>query len=297
MLWVYEGVTMDIRMLIDKFPQLMGKQIESIAPFQREEDGTDYDVWMISTEDGAYVLKKAKGRELSVYTSFLGKEIQGAPRFYASTHIPEGDYFLMEYVSGESLCKCTRSALIAALDALISLQDMFWENHEYDNVGFTFSDSMAGRLSRGEYLKDADLEAAYSRFLDLYRTLPRTFCHDDLLPFNLLISENGATIIDWEQAGMLPYPVSFARLIAHGTEESDAFFYMTEDDKHYAIDYYYDHLIKGKGIAYCEYRRALNYFLLYEYCEWIMLGNRYEDADMDRYRKYYAKAKEHILSL
>ena len=288
---------MDIGILAQQFPQLIGKQIHSITPFQREEDGTDYDVWMIGAEDGAYVLKKAKGKEFDVFTSYFSKEIHGAPRFYSNIHTPEGDYFLMEYVAGKSLCKCTRTALTAALDALISLQDMFWENREYDNAGFTFSDSLKGRLSRGKYLQDADLEGAYSKFLDLYRTLPRTFCHDDLLPFNVLISENVATIIDWEQAGMLPYPVSLARLIAHGTEEPDAFFYMTEDDKHYAIDYYYDHLIKGKGIAYCEYRRALNYFLLYEYCEWIMLGNRYEDADMARYRKYYAKAKEHILTL
>ena len=75
--------------------------------------------------------------------------------------------------------------------------------------------------------------------------------------------------IDWEYAGILPYPTSLARLIAHGEEDESAFFFMTQKDKDYAIDYYYEHLLKEKGIGYNAYRKTLDYFLLYEYCEWI----------------------------
>ena len=121
-------------------------------------------------------------------------------------------------------------------------------------------------------------------------------CHDDLLPFNVLVNGNKATIIDWEYAGILPYPTSLVRLIAHGREEEDAFFYMTEADKSFAIDYYYEHLVKSKGISYEDYRRSVDYFLLYEYCEWIMLGNKYADEDIPRAREYLAKAKDHIRS-
>ena len=34
--------------------------------------------------------------------------------------------------------------------------------------------------------------------------------------------------------------------------------------------------------------------VLYEYCEWIMLGNKYPDADMMRMKAYYKKAYELI---
>ena len=65
---------------------------------------------------------------------------------------------------------------------------------------------------------------------------------------------------------------------------------MTEADKAFAVQYFYEHLVRDMGISCDEYRRTLDYFLLYEYCEWIMLGNRYEDADKERYAAYREKA-------
>lgn len=266
-------------------------------PFQNAEDGSDYQVWSVTADGRRYVLKKAKGHELAVYSSFFRDISTGAPRFLGSTRWEGEDYFLMEYAEGEDLRRCSRPALTAALNALISLQDRFWENDQFRPVGHSFETSLPGRKNRGKYLADPELESAYETFLRLYSTLPRTLCHDDLLPFNVLVHGSTATIIDWEAAGILPYPTSLARLIAHGTEDPDDFFYMTEADKAFAIDYYYDRLLREKGIAYDEYHTALDYFLLYEYCEWIMLGNRYEDAPADRCRYYHQKAKEHLPKL
>ena len=101
------------------------------------------------------------------------------------------------------------------------------------------------------HLRDEDdqkrLEEAYASFMKIYQTTPRTLCHDDLLPFNLLIGER-AVLIDWEYGGVLPYPTSFARLIAHGREEEGAFFCMTREDRVFAIQYYYDGLIGNSRI-------------------------------------------------
>ena len=94
----------------------------------------------------------------------------------------------------------------------------------------------------------------------------------------------------------MPYPTSLVRLIAHGEEDPAAFFCMTADDKSFAVDYY-EHLIKGKGISYADYRRTLDYFLLYEYCEWIMLGIKYGDTSSESCQKYLAKALEHIKTM
>lgn len=264
------------------------------VPFQSAEDGAEYAVWKVTIDGAAYVLKKAKGHELAVYSAFFKDGACGAPRFFKSVNIDGEDFFLMEYIQGKDLLRCDRESLKAALDALISLQDKFWEKRELECVGFGCKASLPGRQNRGKYLNDPELEQAYDKFLKLYETLPRTLCHDDLLPFNVLIGEGRATIIDWEQAGILPYPTSLARLIAHGEENEDAFFYMKEADRAFAIEYYYENLVKKKGIPYADYRNALGYFLLYEYCEWIMLGNRYADADRERYHQYYTKAKAHI---
>lgn len=264
----------------------------AIRRFQREEDGTDYDVWQVSTAEKDYVLKQAKEYEAEVYQTFLCHAPQSTPRLYAQADMNGKTYLLMEYVPGEDLRHCTREKLVPALDALIALQERFWQSPCYASAGYSFEESLRQRRRRGTYLHDSVLQQAYSSFLEQYARLPRTLCHDDLLPFNVLIREGRAVIIDWECAGMLPYPTALARLIAHGTQEDDAFFYMTDKDRSFAIEYYYDRMLRRKGIAYDGYRRALEYFFLYEYCEWVMIGEKYGDTDSARYRHYLRLAKQ-----
>lgn len=276
--------------------QQMGiEKVLEVTPFPREEDDTLYEVWKVTTPEGEYVLKKAKSHELAVYDAFFREDLPGAPRFLEAAEAEGENWILMEYVKGTDLRRCDRESLTAALDALISLQDRFWESPE--TAGYSFEESLQSRKNRGSFLNDPFFEQAYGRFLELYESLPRTLCHDDLLPFNVLVDGDKATIVDWEYAGILPYPTSLVRLIAHGREAEDAFFYMTEADKTFAIDYYYEHLVRSKGISYEDYRWAVDYFLLYEYCEWIMLGNKYPDEDIPRAREYLAIAKNHIHSL
>lgn len=50
-----------------------------------------------------------------------------------------------------------------------------------------------------------------------------TFC-----PSMCFCSGDRAVLIDWEYALILPYPTSLARLIAHGEEDENAFFHMTQ---------------------------------------------------------------------
>ncbi len=294
---VVNNVTMNIHeKILNQFNIGISFDCAVFTPFINAEDGSDYEVWLVTVGNEKYVLKKAKNNEVQVYSAFFSVPVAGAPRFYGAVSVDGAEYLLIEYVAGSDLCKCDRASLTKALDALISLQDKFWDSCE-NGKGVSFSDSLKSRINRGNYLGDDYLEKAYSDFLAAYNSVPRTLCHDDLLPFNLLVSQDRATIIDWEVAGILPYPTSLARLIAHAKESEDAFFYMRNEDKEFAVHYYYDNLVKKKGISFSEYRRTLDLFLLYEYCEWIMLGNKYNDADMDRYDHYLKKAKEHIKCL
>ena len=265
-----------------------------VSPFTSAEDGSEYSVWLVRFGDQKFVLKKAKGFEIETYSAFFSDIASGAPRFYASVNYQGDDYFLMEYVEGVDLCKCTREGLKKAIDAIISLQNKYWEDKTYEHCGFSFEKSLVGRISRGEYIFDDEIEAEYACFLEEYRRLPRTLCHDDLLPFNVLVSDNGATLIDWEYGGILPYPTPIARLIAHCEANETAFFYMSDDDKTFAIDYYYESFVCSKGISYPEYRRSLELFVLYEYCEWIMLGNKYKSEDRSMLEKYTKWAKDLI---
>lgn len=266
----------------------------AIMPFKSYEDNSEYEVWKIITPEKDYVLKKAKEYELCVYSTFFEHTTKAVPRFYGSINCGNENYFLTDFENGKDLCVCSREALKSALDSLIYLQNLYWNRNDLQDKAYTFEKSKIDRANRGKYLNDSELEKEYEKFLQQYSILPRTLCHDDLLPFNILVGQHGAAIIDWEFAGILPYPTSLARLIAHGKNERNSLFYMSDEDKKFAIKYYYENLIKSKGIPAGEYLYSMHLFLLYEYCEWIMLGVKYKDADTNRYHEYLKKAKEHI---
>ena len=137
----------------------------------------------------------------------------------------------------------------------------------------------------------ADLTEAFEAYLEAFRTVPRTLCNDDMLPFNVLTDQNRAVILDWEYGGILPYPCALARLIAYGEDREDALFYMTEEDKEFALRYYYDRFIRQKGIGWEAYLHTMQLFLLKEYAEWVYCAHKSGDLGIPYYKPYYAKAR------
>ena len=264
---------------------------DSVQPFHSDEDGAAYRVWKVTSGDRIYVLKEAKGQEIDTYRTFFRKQPAYAPALIGTWAGEKASYLLMEYVPGENLRSCTREKLIPVLDALIAMQKKWWQVPD-PGVAYDYKASLSGRKNRLQYLKDPQLESAYTLFLEEYEHLPRTLCHDDLLPFNVLLHEDQAVFIDWEYGGMLPYPVSLVRFLAHCQEKEDAFFYMTDADKAFAVDYYYDHLIQEMGIDYSEYLTSIRLFWFYEFCEWVYVGNKYGDTSSERYQDYLQKAKK-----
>ena len=216
----------------------------------------------------------------------------GTPIIYQTIFAEEKIYLLMEYVDGENLCKCNRKKLTLALNALIFLQRKTWNDHSLAAYGYSFEKSLRSREHRGKYLNDLVLEEVYEKFMQMYSTVPRALCHDDLLPFNVIASDHRAVLIDWEYGGILPYPTSFARLIAHVEETENAMFFMTSENRAFAIDYYYDNLLQEMGISYLEWRNTLEYFLFFEYCEWVFVGNKHNAKNSEFYKKYLPIARQ-----
>lgn len=280
---------MEIERILDK---LGLSEAGSITQIKNEEGGSDYNVWRIHSGSGDYIFKEAKEYELEVYVKLLRGDSRHTPRFFRSFSDGEKAFILLEYVSGEDLRIASRDKLKLALDALIGIQNVSWENHTPESFGYTFEKSLEGRIIRGKYLNDQKLEEAYARFLKVYQESPRTLCHDDLLPLNVIVSDKRAVIIDWEYAGMLPYLTSFARLIAHGRDYKNAFFYLSGEDRAFAVDYYYEKLIKSKGICREKYLNDLEYYIFYEYSEWVYCGNKYGDTDSERFKEYAELAKK-----
>ena len=144
---------------------------------------------------------------------------------------------------------------------------------------------------RRQYLLSPLLERHFGEFLALYERLPRTLCHDDLLPFNLIVNgkEERAVLLDWEAGGILPYPVSFARLIAHGREHYELF-RMTKEQRAYAVEQYFAQFVSRRGISRREYLHALSYFVFAETCEWVFVGNKHGREDCPYFSRYFRAA-------
>ena len=263
-----------------------------ISPFIDKEDGSEYAVWKVSCDGNTFVLKKAKQYEEQIYSAYFCDITSGAPRIYGKCEYNGNTFLLMELVEGEPIFRFDKNKVISSIDTLVEIQNRFYCAKESCDFSYSFEKSLISRKSRGNYLNDKLLEEVYSRYIDLYCTMPRTLCHDDLLPFNILTSENSATIIDWEIAGILPYLTSFARLIAHTEDSDDAFFYMSQSDKEFAIEYYFDRFVSKRNVPYTDFRKDLDLFLFYEYCEWVMLGIKYGDTESQRYKSYLTRAKD-----
>ncbi|MBQ1704386.1 MAG: phosphotransferase [Clostridia bacterium] len=282
---------MELLEMIKQIDAVFISENATITQLKHEEDDEPYQVWRIDSDGTRYILKEAKDNECETHQAIFAALKESVPALYQVVNVGSKNYLLMEYIEGEDLCKCSRAKLTLALDALIFLQQKTWENRTFAPLQDSFERSLHERRDRGQYLNDALLEQAYGQFLKVYGSVPRALCHDDLLPFNIIASDQKAVLIDWEAGGILPYPTSFARLIAHAEDNPDALFYMTQADKDFAVNYYYDHLLREKGISYTEWLNTLEYFLFYEYCEWVFVGNKYHATDGEYYQKYFPMAK------
>lgn len=266
-------------------------RITGVVPFICDEDGNEYEVWSVDTADTRYVLKRAKGLETECYSSFFREKKAYAPEFLGSCRSGDDEFILLEYCHGEVLRLDEREMLVKAVDALAQMQDEFWQREDLCGYAVTMKRALDAVDNRGRYLNSGLLERAYIKFTELYRTVPKTLSHEDLLPINVLVGDR-AVLIDWEYGGILPYLSSFARLIAHGREDEGAYFRISKENRQLAIQRYYDKLVKKHGISFSDYLHDLEFFLFYEYCEWVMLGNRYDSRDDERYSYYLKKAEE-----
>ena len=264
--------------------------VKDITQFQAEEDNNPYQVWKIDTGDRSVVLKKTTPEEREVYETFFPGGGGPVPKIYGFGEYEKELYMLMEYVPGATMSRCTRQKLTLALDALIAMQEQYWNDTAHAAAGYGFDSSWPNRQKRLPYM--ADLTDAYQAYLDAFRSVPRTLCNDDMLPINVLVDADRAVIIDWEFAGILPYPCALTRLIAFGEEGSEELFQMTGEDKKFALDYYYENLVRSKGISRAEYDRTMQLFFLKEYSEWVYCAGLSGDYEMDHYKKYYKKARE-----
>lgn len=276
--------------IIKLLRRILNQDIDDIdiSYFPYEESKGHYkNIYKINASDNnIYILKKAKGDELNIYSSINNMD-NHIPYYYGSYHYYNNDYILFSYIKGHNAMKMDKDNLFLIIDAIIDVQKKYWLSPL--RFAYTLEEALKKRYERLSYLP-VELKGVYEQYIDCFKKTPITFSHEDLLPFNVLINKTDVTFIDLEVGGILPYPTMLCRLISHTSDDKKALFYLDKSLYQEAISYYYNHFIKDMGIDYQNYLKTMNLFIYHELLEWIYVYHKYHYPPNDFYNSYYQKA-------
>lgn len=202
-----------------------------------------YNVYKLTADGSAYVLKKSDSKEVMLYRGFLQGKGFAVPEYFGSVECAGALWLLMEHIDGPDLRRFDREKALASAETLSRIQNAYW-NSPIDGGRFRRYWERINR--RAGCLRDyPELAGAYQLFLARQPDCPRTLCSGDFLQCNGILRSGKVYMIDWAFGGLMPYALDVARLIAHGSEkpEPNAFpFYMDADLRSVFVRAHYERL-------------------------------------------------------
>lgn len=251
-----------------------------------------------------YVLKKSDGAEVAVYRDFLAGYGFKVPEYLGSGQFDGKTWLLMEYIEGEDLREFTGEMAYGCADSITAVMNAYWQRDEQEFVSKKrdkrFEKYWKRINKRAKCLEEEPLlRQAYSVFLQRQLTCPRTLCNGDFLQYNAIERKGEIYIIDWAFAGIMPYSLDVARLIAHGTEDRRTFpFYMVDEYREIYVRKVYEKLWKKPDWE--QYIKDIKLSLLNEYIEFIEWDLSHPKEERDGVFAYYyeqaQKAAEEIMA-
>jgi thiamine kinase-like enzyme len=220
-----------------------------IERFHDNGEGVDrtYNVYKITVDEQTYILKKSDENEIGVYERYLSDKNLPVPKVEGWTCVNRINWILIEYIAGADLRVFNKDMAYGCADSLSRIFNMYWQNGdlEKNKIDNRFERYWTRINKRAECLKkELTLANAYGIFLDRQLVCPRTLCNGDFLQCNAIESDDGIVLIDWAFAGIMPYSLDVARLIAHGSEKFFPFpFYMTDEYRKIFLKAVYDKLL------------------------------------------------------
>lgn len=260
-----------------------------------EGDINRYNVYKIYINEDIFVLKKSDDAEIYVYKKLLKEKSFPVPEYFGNIEWAGKKWIIIEFIKGIDLRDFTKEMACACADSVTIILNQYWQNSEEDfeknKVDNRFERYWKRINKRVKCLeKEPELKAAYQIFLKRQLICPRTLCNGDFLQFNAIYQEGKVYLIDWAFAGIMPYSLDIARLIAHGTKDKRTFpFYMNDECKEAYIQEVYDKLTCKPDKE--QYLFDIKLSLLNEYIEFI--EGALNDTSLERgqvFKYYYGEA-------
>lgn len=257
-----------------------------------------YNVYKITADGRARVLKKSDRREITLYRDFLRGKGFAVPEYLGGAEREGESWLLLEYIDGPDLRRFTPEMALAGAETLARIQNAYWDA-PVDGGRFRRYRERVDRRAR--CLENyPELAAAYRQFLARQEDCPRTLCSGDCLPCNGIFRDGRVWLLDWAFGGVLPYALDAARLIAHGAETREPYsfpFYMDTELRKTFLRAHYGRLERKPD--WDQYIRDVRLAALNEYVEFLEpLINDPEVGREEIERSfYYRRARETAESL
>ncbi len=233
---------------LDALPAAKELKLDSSVTAERfcDNDGEykrRYNVYKLTANGKACVLKKSDSQETAIYRDFFQGRGFAVPEYFGSVECDGAVWMLMEYIEGPDLRRFDREMALACAETLSQVQNVYWDSAA---GGSRFQRYWERVNRRCRCLQDyPELAKGYGMFLSRQLDCPRTLCSGDFLQCNGILHNGRAYMIDWGFGGILPYTLDIARLIAHGAEEPEpgAFpFYMDAELRSHFLRAHYERL-------------------------------------------------------
>lgn len=271
--------------------------LELVEQFCDDGEGeiNRYNVYKISTNKSTYVLKQSDEAEIYVYEKLLKGKKFPVPRYYGNVESNNKKWILIEYIEGTDLRDFTKEMAYACASSITKIMNEYWQEKAIDFRLNKLDDRFErywNRINKRAkcLVEEPILKEAYQIFLERQLSCPRTLCNGDFLQFNGIFNNSNVTLIDWAFAGIMPYSLDIARLIAHGTEDKRTFpFYMTEEYRDIYTQEVYRKLLHKPNQE--QYQWDIKLSLINEYIEFI--ESELTDISLERdkgFEYYYEQA-------
>lgn len=186
---------------------------EEVLRFIDTELDKVYDVYSIKTQNRTRILKLLEERrfdKLKYDIYFEGKGF-AVPEIYENVSVDGKDYVLMQLVKGTDARNCNPVDAGKVGEELGKIQKFYLTDGGHtESAEYYWNRYLEKYYAKLKLLFD-DIDDVWENAKQRFYEVPQTLVHDDLLPINVLIGEDGPWIIDWEIAGIYPYFLDLAR--------------------------------------------------------------------------------------
>lgn len=186
---------------------------EEVLRFMDTELDKIYDVYSIKTQNGTRILKLLEERRFdkSKYDTYFAGKGFAVPEIYENVLVDGKDYVLMQLVKGKDARNCTPEDAGKVGQELGKIQSFYLTDGGHTETAEYYWNRYLEKYYEKLKLLFDDIDDVWEKAKQRFYEVPQTLVHDDLLPINVLIGEDGPWIIDWEIAGIYPYFLDLAR--------------------------------------------------------------------------------------